>query len=118
MPVQEMRIPDNVLRIPRHGGVDIGHPAVFPVALPEFVMRAYADEGDIVYEPFCGSGTTILAGQRAGRYVRAIELAPEYVDLAIARWRIVHPDIPVILADDGRDYAAVAVARASYRSDA
>ncbi|WP_027282002.1 site-specific DNA-methyltransferase [Roseomonas gilardii] len=120
LPVQEMRIPDSVLRITRHKGrgIETEHPAVFPVALPEFLMRAYAEEGDIVFEPFGGSGTTILAGQRIGRRVRAIELAPAYVDLAIARWRMLHPDLPVTLAEDGRDYDAVAVARAEGLSDA
>jgi DNA modification methylase len=113
LPVQEMRIPDSVLRITRHKarGIETEHPAVFPVALPEFLMRAYTDEGDVVFEPFSGSGTTILAGQRTGRRVRAIELAPAYVDLAVARWRRLHPDLPVTLADDGRDYDAVAAAR-------
>jgi DNA modification methylase len=114
LPVQEMRIPDSVLRITRHKGrgIETEHPAVFPVALPEFLMRAYTDEGDVVFEPFGGSGTTILAGQRTGRRVRAIELAPAYVDLAIARWRMLHPDLAVTLAEDGRDYDTVAVARA------
>ncbi|GGG39360.1 methyltransferase [Caldovatus sediminis] len=114
LPVQEMRIPDSVLRITRHKGrgIETEHPAVFPVALPEFLMRAYTDEGDTVFEPFGGSGTTILAGQRTGRRVCAIELAPAYVDLAIARWRMLHPALPVTLADDGRDYDAVAAARA------
>ncbi len=56
--------------------------------------------------------TSIIAGQRTGRRVRAIELAPAYVDLAIARWRMLFPDQPVMLADDGRDHAAVAAARA------
>lgn len=51
-----------------------------------------------MFEPFGGSGTTILAGQRSSRRVRAIELAPAYVDLAIARWRTLHPDLPVTLA--------------------
>jgi DNA modification methylase len=120
LPVQEMRIPDSVLRITRHKarGIETEHPAVFPVALPEFLMRAYTDEGDVVFEPFSGSGTTILAGQRTGRRVRAIELAPAYVDLAVARWRILHPDLPVTLADDGRDYDAVAAARAEALADA
>ncbi len=120
LPVQEMRIPDSVLRITRHKGrgIETEHPAVFPVALPEFLMRAYTDEGDIVFEPFGGSGTTILAGQRSGRRVRAIELAPAYVDLAIARWRMLHPDLPVTLAEDGRDYDAVAAARAEVLPDA
>ncbi len=120
LPVQEMRIPDSVLRITRHKGrgIETEHPAVFPVALPEFLMRAYTDEGEVVFEPFAGSGTTILAGQRTGRRVRAIELAPAYVDLAIARWRMLHPDLPVTLAEDGRDFDAVAVARAEAMPDA
>jgi len=113
LPVQDMRIPDSVLRITRHKGrgIETEHPAVFPVALPEFLMRAYTDEGDVVFEPFGGSGTTILAGQRSGRRVRAIELAPVYVDLAIARWRMLHPNLPVTLDNDGRDYNAIAVVR-------
>jgi hypothetical protein len=44
--------------------------------------------------------------------VRAIELAPAYVDLAIARWRMLFPDQPVTLADDGRDYDAATAKRA------
>jgi hypothetical protein len=44
--------------------------------------------------------------------VRAIEIAPAYVDLAVARWRMLHPDLPVTLADDGRDHEAIAAARA------
>ena len=113
LPVQEMRIPDSVLRITSHKGrgIETEHPAVFPGALPEFLMRAYTEAGEAVFEPFAGSGTTILAGQRTGRRVRAIELAPAYVDLAIARWRMLHPDLPVRLAEDGRDYDAVAEAR-------
>ena len=113
LPVQDFRIPDNVLRLTRHKGrgIETEHPAVFPVMLPEFLMRAYTDEGEVVFEPFGGSGTTILAGQRTVRRVRAIELAPAYVDLAVARWRMLHPDLSVTLADDGRDYDAVAAAR-------
>ncbi|MBU8541847.1 site-specific DNA-methyltransferase [Falsiroseomonas tokyonensis] len=120
LPVQDMRIPDSVLRITRHKGrgIETEHPAVFPVALPEFLMRAYTDEGEVVFEPFSGSGTTVLAGQRTGRRVRAIELAPAYVDLAIARWRMLHPDLPVTLADDDRDYDAVAAGRAEVLPDA
>jgi len=120
LPVQESRIPDSVLRITRHKGrgIETEHPAVFPVALPEFLMRAYTNEGEGVFEPFAGSGTTLLAGQRTGRRVRAIELAPAYVDLAIARWRLLHPDLPVTLAEDGRDYDTVAAARAEALADA
>jgi DNA modification methylase len=108
--VQETRIPDNVIRITRHKarGIETEHPAVFPVALSEFVMRAYSDEGDVVYEPFAGSGTSIIAGERVGRQVRAIELAPEYVDVALLRWRKLFPDQPAILDGGTEDFEAVA----------
>ncbi|MBR0679441.1 site-specific DNA-methyltransferase [Roseomonas eburnea] len=120
LPVQEMRIPDSVLRITRHKGrgIETEHPAVFPVALPELLLQSYANLGDAVFEPFAGSGTTILAGQRTGRKVRAIELAPAYVDLAIARYRMVFPELRVTLEGDGRDYDAVAAARAEEMANA
>jgi DNA modification methylase len=109
-----------VLRITRHKGrgIETEHPAVFPVALPEFLMQTYANLGDAVFEPFAGSGTTILAGQRTGRKVRAIELAPAYVDLAIARYRMLFPELLVTLDGDGRGYDAVAVERVGALSDA
>ena len=76
-----MKLPPSIHDVPtepligptRHKGrgIETEHPAVFPVALPEFLMRAYTDEGDIVFEPFGGSGTTILAGQRTARRVSA-----------------------------------------------
>jgi len=108
--VQETRIPDNVIRITRHKarGIETEHPAVFPVALPEFVMRAYSNEREIVYEPFSGSGTGIIAAERAGRRARAIELAAEYVDVALRRWRKLFPDQPVKLDGEGQTFEAVA----------
>ncbi len=81
-------------------------------------MRTYTDEGEVVFEPFGGSGTTILASQRTGRRVRAIDLAPAYVDLAVARWRMLRPDLPITLADDGRDYDVVAAARMEVTANA
>ena len=60
-----------MIRIMRHKGKigqDIDHPAVFPVALPEFVIAACSAAGELVFEPFGGSGTTLLASQRAGRH--------------------------------------------------
>ena len=111
--IQDHRIPDSVLRVTRHKGAiegDGSHPAVFPVALPEFVMRSYSDEGDVMFEPFSGSGSTIIAGQRCRRNVRAMELAPAYCDVAILRWQTLFPDIPVTLAD-GRTYDEIAAER-------
>ena len=106
-PTQDTRIPDSVIRVMRHKGKigqDIDHPAVFPVALPEFVIEAYTDAGDIVFEPFGGSGTTMLAAERTGRICRSVEIAPEYVDVAIKRFQQNHPGVPVTLESDGRTF--------------
>lgn len=118
--VQETRIPDNVLRITRHKarGIETEHPAVFPVALPEFVMNTYCDPNDIVFEPFAGSGTTLVAGERAGRRVRAIELAPEYVDVALLRWRQLFPSSAIVLDGDGQSFEAVGAERGIEIDDA
>jgi DNA modification methylase len=93
--VQAMRIPDSVLRITRHKarGIETGHPAVFPIALPAFLMEAFTAPSEAIYEPFAGAGTTLLAGQRTGRRVLAMELAPAYVDLAVERWRRAYPEL-------------------------
>lgn len=113
-PTQDTRIPDSVIRIMRHKGKigrDIDHPAVFPVALPEHILMAYSDPGDIVFEPFGGSGTTILAAQKTGRQARAIELAPAYTDVAVKRFQQNHPDIPVTLLATGQTFAEVEAER-------
>ncbi len=113
-PTQDYRIPDSVIRVMRHKGKigqDIDHPAVFPVALPEHILLAYSDPGDVVFEPFGGSGTTILAAQKTGRQARAIELAPQYTDVAVKRFQQNHPDIPVTLAATGQTFAEVAAER-------
>ncbi len=111
--VQETRIPDNVIRITRHKarGIETEHPAVFPAALPTFVMETYSDPGEVCYEPFSGSGTILIAGQRTGRIVRAIELAPEYCDVAVLRFRNLFPDVPVTLEGDGRTWEQVVAER-------
>jgi DNA modification methylase len=93
-------------------GEGIDHPAVFPVALPQFVIEAYTAEGEIVFEPFCGSGTTLLAAQRTGRVARAVEIAPEYVDVAIRRFQQNFPNAPVHLEATGQPFAVVAASRA------
>ena len=107
---QETKIPDSVIRIMRHKGKigqDIDHPAVFPVALPQFVLESYTNASEIVFEPFCGSGTTLLAAERIGRKVRATEIAPEYVDVAVKRFQQNFPEVPVTLAATGQTFDAV-----------
>jgi DNA modification methylase len=113
-PTQDKRIPDSVIRVMRHKGKigqGIDHPAVFPVALPQFVIEAYTEAGDLVFEPFCGSGTTMLAAERTGRVCRSVEIAPEYVDVAVTRFRQNHPGVPVTLAPTGQSFEEVAAER-------
>jgi DNA modification methylase len=113
-PTQDHRIPDSVIRLMRHKGKigkDIDHPAVFPVALPEHLMLAYTDPGAICYEPFCGSGTSLLAAERTERVLRAVEIAPEYVDVAIKRFLQNFPETTITLASTGQTFAAVAAER-------
>ena len=89
--IQSHRIPDSVFRIMRHkGGLGAAgsHPAVFPVALVEAVLTAFSDPGDLTYEPFCGSGTQIVAAERTGRRCFAMELDPVYCDVAVRRWEM------------------------------
>jgi hypothetical protein len=49
-------------------------------------MRDVSDRNDIVIDPFCGSGTTIIAAEKTGRRAHTIELDPKYVDVAVWRW--------------------------------
>lgn len=62
------------------------HPTVKPTTLVADAIRDVSRRGEIVLDPFCGSGTTILAAERTGRRARCIELEPMYVDVAIRRW--------------------------------
>jgi len=106
-PTQDFRKPDAVIRINRHTGAigqDISHPAVFPVALPEHILLSYTDEGQTVFEPFNGSGTTLLAAQRTKRIGRSVEIAPQYVDVAIKRFQQNHPGVPVTLVATGQTF--------------
>ena len=113
-PTQAMRIPDSVIRVMRHKGKlgrGIDHPAVFPVALPTFVIEAYSDAGEVVYEPFGGSGSTLIACERTGRVCRAVEIASEYVDVAIERIRQQLPGLPITLEATGQPFDVVAAER-------
>jgi DNA modification methylase len=120
-PTQAFRIPDSVVTCTRQRGSigeGIDHPAVFPVALPEFVIGAYTNPGEIVLDPFGGSGTTMLAAQRTGRIARSIEIAPEYVDVAIERFRQNFPDVPATLLATGQTFDEVAAERRSREQEA
>lgn len=62
------------------------HSAVFPVELPARAMRMLTDSGDLVIDPFMGSGTTIISAEQHGRIARGIERSPAYCDVILRRW--------------------------------
>ena len=63
--------------------------------------------GEIVYEPFCGSGTTLMAAEQVGRICFGVELDPKYVDVIVRRWQG-FTGKQAGLAGDGRTFDAVA----------
>jgi DNA modification methylase len=71
-------------------GVDTVHErqhfAEKPIFLVTKAIKNSSDEGDIIFDPFVGSGTSIIAAEQTGRTCYAIELDPRYIDVAIARW--------------------------------
>jgi DNA modification methylase len=85
----DARDQDSVWKIGKErNGVDkqTEHGTQKPVECMERPIRNNSKPGDLVYEPFSGSGTTIIACERTGRKCRAIELNPAYVAVAIQRW--------------------------------
>jgi DNA modification methylase len=63
------------------------HTAMFPIELPMRCIRLLTDPGDLVIEPFAGSGTTIIACEATGRHCVATEILPQYVAVALERYR-------------------------------
>ncbi|WP_141056604.1 site-specific DNA-methyltransferase [Tepidiphilus succinatimandens] len=63
------------------------HPTMKPVDLVERAIRNSSRPGDVVLDPFGGSGTTLIAAEKAGRVARLIELDPKYVDVIVRRWQ-------------------------------
>ena len=62
------------------------HPTMKPVELWMHAIKHHSKKGDLLYEPFCGSGTSLIAAQRMGRRCYAMELSPKYCDVAVRRW--------------------------------
>ncbi|BAO82933.1 DNA modification methylase [Serpentinimonas maccroryi] len=63
------------------------HPTMKPVELVERAIRNSSRPGNVVLDPFGGSGTTLIAAEKSGRVARLIELDPKYVDVIVRRWQ-------------------------------
>jgi DNA modification methylase len=71
------------------------HKARFPITLPWRCIKMHSDKGDIILEPFSGTFSTGMACQQLGRRCFAMELSPEYCDIAVERFRKEYPDLPI-----------------------
>jgi DNA modification methylase len=77
----------SVWTFPAVSARQIGHPAPFPEELPRRLIQLYTFKGDVVLDPFTGSGTTCLAARDLGRRYVGYEIHPEYYELAQERLR-------------------------------
>ena len=89
---------------------ETGHSTQKPVECMKRPIENNSTPGQAVYEPFSGSGTTIIAAEMTGRQCFAIELAPEYVDVAVKRWQA-FTGKEAILESTGQTFAEMTEAR-------
>lgn len=71
--------------IPSESASRIGHPAPFPVELPRRLIELYTYQGDLVLDPFIGSGTTAVAAAQCDRHFVGFDTEPDYIELANGR---------------------------------
>jgi DNA modification methylase len=93
-----------------HAKSDTGHGTQKPVECMKRPIENNSSAGQAVYEPFSGSGTTIIAAEMTGRACHAIELNPAYVDVAIQRWQA-FTGAQATLEDTANTFAVVAEKR-------
>src|ERR1700674_5279956 len=86
------------------------HSAPFPRALVEFFIRAFSDPGDIVFDPFLGSASTIAAAAVLDRAGYGIEISPAYCDVALRRLMALTGEV-VVLQETSQTFADVAHSR-------
>lgn len=91
------------------------HPTVKPVALVADAIRDVTKRGEIVFDPFGGSGTTLIAAQKTGRTAHMIEIDPAYCDVIVRRWQTLTGK-RAVLEGGGDDFEAVQEARAITQS--
>ncbi len=86
------------------------HPTMKPVGLILEMLENSTHRGDVVLDPFGGSGSTLIACHRSGRSARLTELEPRYVDVIVERWQT-FTGLRAVLDGDGRPFAEVAAGR-------
>jgi site-specific DNA-methyltransferase (adenine-specific) len=92
--------PNNVLHLATECS-NRSHSAAFPVSLPEWFIRLFTEEDDIVLDPFVGSGTTALACLNLGRHYLGIELQEKYYRQAVQATRGWQLKLPIRMGKAG-----------------
>ena len=82
--VKGMARPSNVIEVKAEGGQG-EHSAPYPRALVEFFIKAFTDPGDVVFDPFLGSASTMVAAMALGRSCFGMEISAGYCDVAVQR---------------------------------
>jgi DNA modification methylase len=95
-----------------HRKSDTGHGTQKPVECMRRPIENNSSPGQVIYEPFSGSGTTIIAAEMTGRACLAIELSPAYVDVAVQRWQDFTGKV-ALLDETGRTFGDIADERQS-----
>ncbi|MBK9387380.1 MAG: DNA modification methylase [Planctomycetes bacterium] len=116
MPEKDRRPPPSERTVweiaqPDEGGRAI-HPTAKALEIFERPIRYHTRPGEIVLEPFNGSGSQMIAAERLGRRCRSMELSPAFVDAALLRWEKA-TGRQAVLDGDGRTFAEIAKERAS-----
>jgi DNA modification methylase len=88
------------------------HPTVKPVALVADAIKDCSRRGGLVLDPFCGSGTILIAAERTGRKARALEVDPTYVDVGVRRWQS-YTGKNAVLAASGETFETIEEQRAA-----
>jgi DNA modification methylase len=88
------------------------HPTVKPVAMVADAIKDCSRRGSLVLDPFCGSGTILIAAERTGRKARALEIDPPYVDVAVRRWQT-YTGKSAVLAGSGETFESIEEQRAA-----
>ena len=82
---------------------ETGHSTQKPIECMRIPIENNSRAGDAIYEPFSGSGTTIIAAEQTGRICYAMELSPNYVDVAVRRWQQ-YTGKRAVHAETGREF--------------
>jgi len=97
-----------------HGGnkdeKQTGHGTQKPVELMRRPILNPTERGDVVYDPFLGSGSTLIAAEQTGRVCHGVDIDPRYCDVIVVRWQQ-QPGKKAILDGDGRSFEEIAQER-------